>query len=146
MKSEAINNILSFIETTKELNPESLGTRNSKITKGIFKYIPNERSVSQITAFYENYKLFELGFLTSPEPLTLSELTNRYGEPKLFYSFRDNLTRFEYYFKNNNILEKIYCDIDNEWSYENSILKEKKSTITLEHSDINLDGFCIKLK
>jgi hypothetical protein len=147
MKSKAISRIIDRINSTKNFDATLFGKQSEKITNGIFKYLPNEEEISQLTVFYDgNNQLTEIGFLTKPEPLKLSELTDVYGAPKLFYNFRDDFTRFEYYPAMNDRIEKIYCDLEHEWFFDGSKLIEKHLNEGTERPDVDLEGFCVKVK
>ncbi len=146
MKSKTIENIFIYLENNKEITPSAFGSFDSNIAKGIVKYSPNDKKISQVTAFYEDSKLLEIGFSTQPEKLTLADIIGIFGEPTLFYNSRDNLTRFEFSL-NNITIEKLYCDKDNQWMPENKTYVEKNPQGKKDiHHQVLLDGFCVKLR
>lgn len=144
MKSTVIKNLVSRLNAADDFDIALFGHTPQAIAKGIEKYQPNEAGITQITVFEENGRIEEAGFLTEPEPLTIAELSAVYGEPALFYNFRDEFTRFEFP-AIPGYIDKIYCDIEGHWLEQNGQFV-KASSAESAPTDIPVRGFSIRLK
>lgn len=143
MSIEIINTIVKKFRKSNFFLINEFGKDPEIIAAGIKKYEPIDSSLRQVTVFEKDGKISEVGFLTPPVKGLINYFITEFNEPKVFYNFRDEFTRLEFY-PNIDWIDKLSCDVDGHWEKNNTGIKNLESGECI--SDILLNGFFIQLK
>lgn len=122
---------------------DEFGKNPEIIASGITKYEPIDNNFRQVTVFEKDKKVAEMGFLTPPIKDLVSYFIYEFGEPNIFYNFRDEFTRLEFY-TDVDWIDKLSCDVDGHWEKNNTKITNLESGEVID--DISLNGFFIQLK
>jgi hypothetical protein len=143
MSIEIVNTIVKKFKNSNFFLISEFGKDPEIIAAGIKKYEPLDSSLRQVTVFEKNGKISEVGFLTPPIKGLVSYFISEFNEPKVFYNFRDEFTRLEFY-PNIDWIDRISCDVDGQWEKNNTGIKNLESGESIDN--ILLNGFFIQLK
>ena len=143
MNIEIISTIVKKFKNSNFFLINKFGKYPDIIAGGIKIYEPVGSCSRQITVFEKDGKISEVGFLTPPVKGLIDYFINEFNEPKVFYNFRDEFTRLEFY-PNIDWIDKLSCDVDGHWEKNNTGIKNLESGECI--SDILLNGFFIQLK
>ena len=143
MGMDMIDTIFEKFRRSKSFLIDEFGLNPEVISFGIKKYEPIDNGVGQVTVFEKDGKIDEVGFLTPRLEGLVSYLVSEFSEPEIFYNFRDEFTRLDFY-PNIDWMAKFSCDVDGHWESDGNGITNLD---TGEYLDgVELDGFFIKLK
>lgn len=143
MNIEMIWKLIGKFRKLEFFSIDEFGKNPEIITTGITKYEPVDNNFTQVTVFERDEKVAEIGFLTPPIKDLVSYFIHEFGEPNIFYNFRDEFTRLEFY-TDIDWIDKLSCDVDGHWEKNNTKITNLESGEVIE--DISLNGFFIQLK
>jgi hypothetical protein len=103
-------NTIELLENIKEslnksFNLNDLGMLIEKNSDDIHILEPNNKIFKKIIVFYKNNKVKKINFVSEKPIFSLKDFTESFGEHKVGYSFRDNLTKLLFSIEEKKIKE-----------------------------------------
>lgn len=143
MNIEMIRKLIEKFRKLEFFSIDEFGKNPEIIASGIKKYESINNNFRQITVFERDGRVVEVGFLISPIKDLVDYFTHEFGEPNVFYNFRDEFTRLEFH-PDFNWIDKLSCDVDGHWEKNNTRITNLESGEVID--DVLLNGFFIQLK
>lgn len=145
-KFAVIEEVISLINTMKIGFIGALGVFERSISDSVNKYVSKDPRIIHFITYLYDGALQEVSFFCGDDRFSLAGLESVFGKARIGYNFRENYTQFSFDV-NLGCVESIFFIKDNKFEIVSNGYEERTPRGNgAHHSDLNFNGFCLKLK